>query len=417
MLIDFTLENHQAFLKKATISFVADRRTRKLRSNLLEAGSLSVVKSIGLYGANNTGKTCLLRAVEDMKMVLSNIQNIPFSPNIFSSSPVTSMGVTFANGRGENGIYHYEFSYNVQTREYVYEKFEEIAIYPSRNRASRVLFLRDKITNHFECADKEVETALKYASYLSPLLYGMNIESSPTLTKYRNECKTFADSLSIIASYNIPLNNTIAILKGSDEKKKKLIVEFVKNADVSLEDFRYDPKRTVGVTPETLINEEILKQIGLEDQFHLVSTYRGKNVPSLAFDSTGTKKIEAYASYIIDAIQNGKTLVVDELEASLNFALTRAMVALFNNLQNEKAQLFFSTQDVALLDCPFLMRKEQIWFATKENGNATLFSLKDSTAREGIRETENVYGRYTRGSFKGVPNPQLINSLMDMLKK
>jgi AAA15 family ATPase/GTPase len=396
---------------------VADRRTRKLRSNLLEAGSLSVVKSIGLYGANNTGKTCLLRAIEDMKMVLSNIQNIPFSPNIFSASPVTSMGVTFANGKGENGIYHYEFSYNVATREYIYEKFEEISVYPSRNRTARVLFSRDKTTSHFECADKEVEAALKYASYLSPLLYGMNIESSPTLTKYRNECKTFADSLSIIASYNIPLNNTIAILKGNDEKKKKLIVEFVKNADVSLEDFRYDPKRAVSMTVETPINEEILKQIGLEDQFHLVSTYRGKNVPSLAFDSTGTKKIEAYASYIIDAIQNGKTLVVDELEASLNFALTRAMVALFNNLQNEKAQLFFSTQDVALLDCPFLMRKEQIWFAAKEDGNATLFSLKDSTAREGIRETENVYGRYTRGSFKGVPNPQLINSLMDMLKK
>lgn len=417
MLIDFTLENHQAFLKKATISFVADKRTRKLRSNLLEAGSLSVVKSIGLYGSNNTGKTCLLRAVEDMKMVLSNIQNIPFSPNIFSNSPVTSMGVTFANGRGENGIFHYEFSYNVATREYVYEKFEEISVYTSRNRSSRILFLRDKISNHFECSDKEVETALKYASYLSPLLYGMNIESSPTLTKYRNECKTFADSLSIIASYNIPLNNTIAILKGNDEKKKKLIVEFVKNADVSLEDFRYDPKRALSMTPETPINEEILKSIGLEDQFHLVSTYRGKSVPSLAFDSTGTKKIEAYASYIIDAIQNGKTLIVDELEASLNFALTRAMVALFNNLQNEKAQLFFSTQDVALLDCPFLMRKEQIWFATKEEGSAALFSLADSTARDGIRKTENVYGRYTRGSFKGVPNPQLINSLMDMLKK
>jgi AAA15 family ATPase/GTPase len=384
MLIDFTVENHQAFLKKATISFLADKRTKKLRSNLLEAGPFSVVKSIGLYGSNNTGKTCLLRAVEDMKMVLSNVQNIPFSPNIFSNSPITSMGITFANGKGENGIYHYEFSYNVATHEYIYEKFEEVRVYASRNHSSRILFVRDKTNNRFECADKEAEVALKYATYLSPLLYGMNIESSKSLTKYRNECQTFADSLSIIASYNIPLNNTIAILKGNDDKKKKLIVEFVKNADVSLEDFRYDPKRAVALTAETPINEEILKQIGLEDQFHLVSTYRGKNVPSLAFDSTGTKKIEAYASYIIDAIQGGKTLVIDELEASLNFALTRAIVALFNNLQNESAQLFFSTQDVALLDCPFLMRKEQIWFANKENGNATLFSLADSTKERNL---------------------------------
>ena len=60
------------------------------------------------------------------------------------------------------------------------------------------------------------------------------------------------------------------------------------------------------------------------------------------------------------------------------------------------------------------MRKEQIWFSNKGKDSAELFSLADSTARDGVRETENVYGRYTKGAFKGIPNPQLINSLMDM---
>jgi uncharacterized protein len=414
MIIDFSVENHKAFLKKSTISFVADRRTKKLRSNLLDVGPISVVKSIGLYGSNNTGKTCLLQALEDMKMVLTNVQNVPFSPNIFSNSPITSMGVTFSNGNNE--IYHYEFSYNITTKEYVYEKLEQVMYYSSRNKTSKILFMRDKANKNAVCLDKDAEPALKYATYLSPLLYGMNIEGSSLMTKWRNECLTFARSLEIVAGYNIPLNQTIAVLKGNDEKKKKLIVEFVKNADISLEDFRYDPKRAIEPVG-TPVNEEILRQIGLEDQFHLVSTYKGKNVPSLAFDSTGTKKIEAYASYIIDAIQNGKILIIDELEGSLNFTLTRAIVALFNNIENEKAQLFFSTQDVALLDCPFLMRKEQIWFSNKGKDSAELFSLADSTARDGVRETENVYGRYTKGAFKGIPNPKLINSLMDMLKK
>ena len=39
------------------------------------------------------------------------------------------------------------------------------------------------------------------------------------------------------------------------------------------------------------------------DQIRLVSTYKGVQVPSMLFDSTGTKKIAALASYIIEGIE------------------------------------------------------------------------------------------------------------------
>ena len=37
----------------------------------------------------------------------------------------------------------------------------------------------------------------------------------------------------------------------------------------------------------------------LLDQLKLISVYKGHPVPSMVFDSTGTKKIAALASYII----------------------------------------------------------------------------------------------------------------------
>ena len=52
------------------------------------------------------------------------------------------------------------------------------------------------------------------------------------------------------------------------------------------------------------------------DQLKLISVYKGHPVPSMVFDSTGTKKIAALASYIIEALEKGRTLIVDELDSS-----------------------------------------------------------------------------------------------------
>ena len=88
-------------------------------------------------------------------------------------------------------------------------------------------------------------------------------------------------------------------------------------------------------------------------------------VPSIIFDSTGTKKIASIASYVIEALEKGRILVIDELDNSLHFRLTRAIVALFNNELNTNAQLICTVHDVSLLDCQNLFRKDQIWFTHK----------------------------------------------------
>jgi len=417
MIIDFGVSNHKAFGEKVELSFVADKRIRTLRCNTVETHNIALLKAIGLYGSNNTGKTCFLQAINNLKMALLGVQNIPFTPNFFTNDSVTKYSVTFLNLTSASGIFHYEFAYDVTSHEYIYEKLERLVCASSRNCARTTLFERDKEKKVYSCDDKNAEPAIAYATFLAPLLYGMNIESSEKLSAWRKECQDFANSLDIIAGYNIPIDKTISILKGSDEKKKKLIVEFVKNADLSLDSISYDEGYVPKDSSGTPINENILRNIGLNEQMRLFSTYRGVKVPSLAFDSTGTKKIEAYASYIVDAIQQGKTLIIDELEGSLHFTLTRSIVALFNNMGNTKAQLLFSTQDVALLDCPSLMRKEQIWFANRTKEKVEFYSLASFTAKNAnVRKTSNFYSKYSKGSFKAIPNPDLIRSLMEMLK-
>ena len=138
-------------------------------------------------------------------------------------------------------------------------------------------------------------------------------------------------------------------------------------------------------------------------------------VHSMLYDSTGTKKMSALASYVIDAIENGRILVIDELDNSLHFRLTRAIIAMFNNELNQNAQLIATVHDVSLLDCQTLFRKEQIWFTHKDHENAYLYSLSEfTTEKTGVRDSSDLIEKYKKGVFGALPEPDLFQSLLEV---
>ena len=201
-------------------------------------------------------------------------------------------------------------------------------------------------------------------------------------------------------------------------KLKDKVVEFIKNADLYLDNFEYADMKNIKIElkdGEEKPEEKVLDiPEGLMDQIRLVSTYKGVHVPSLLFDSTGTKKIAAMASYVIEALENGKILIVDELDSSIHFKLTRAIVAMFNNELNTNAQMIFTVHDVNLLDCKRMFRKEQIWFVHKDKEGVYVYSLADFTAEQGIRDTTDIIEKYKKGIIGALPEPELINSLLSI---
>ncbi len=123
----------------------------------------------------------------------------------------------------------------------------------------------------------------------------------------------------------------------------------------------------------------------------------------------------ALASYVIGALKEGRILVVDELDNSLHFRLTRAIISLFNNELNENAQLIATAHDISLLDCNSLFRKEQIWFTHKDKERAYLYSLSDFTASESkTRGTSDLVAKYRAGVFGALPEPDLFDTLLEV---
>lgn len=121
------------------------------------------------------------------------------------------------------------------------------------------------------------------------------------------------------------------------------------------------------------------------------------------------------ASYIIEGLEQGRILVVDELDSSIHFKLTRAIVTMFNNELNTSAQLVFTVHDINLMDCKKMFRKEQIWFVHKDEDGVYVYSLADFTAVDGVRgDTSDIMEKYRRGALGALPDPDLISSLLDI---
>lgn len=114
-------------------------------------------------------------------------------------------------------------------------------------------------------------------------------------------------------------------------------------------------------------------------------------------ESEGTIKYFSLAYPIIDALDNGKRVIIDELDSKLHPLLVRKIIMLFNSsTTNPKgAQLLFTTHDTYLLGAG-LLRRDQVWFTQKDGLGATsLYSLAEYKVRSNAAfDRDYINGRY-----------------------
>ncbi len=413
MIIEIRVKNCFAFEDEIAFSMKADMRNKKFETNVHKVNNFNVLKTVGIYGSNNAGKTCLIKCIRAIKSVLLNKKN-GLVPNIFTNNDICELGVTFlASGRK----FSYDFKYDTENKEFIYEAFSEIFKDQYNNEKEVCWLKKDTITEIYECTDKDVQDMIPVLSKNNLICYVVDTNKFKYINEMKQILVEFANQIDIINMNNIPMKHTIELMKNKNQLQEK-VVDFIKNADLYMDNFEIvdmddillevndgveKPEEKVFDIPEKLM-----------DQIRLVSTYKGVRVPSMIFDSTGTKKIAAIASYVIEALEQGRILVVDELDSSIHFKLTRAIVAMFNNELNTNAQMIFTVHDINLMDCKRMFRKEQIWFIHKDKDAMYVYSLADFTAQQGIRDTTDIMEKYRKGALGALPDPELINSLLSI---
>lgn len=412
MLVSLKVNNVLIYDIESEFSMRAIMRASRFQCNVIEAAGVNLVKSAVILGPNNSGKTNIVRIISALRAILLN-KTAALSPNLFSGDSVCTLSVYFTHGENE---YCFSFQYDASTAEYVSESFGKV-----RNGKMETLVYREVKSRYFKSSDRSLVTAMRMAGRGTLLIHALDTTQFPVLEEMKQVLTAFALSIDVIDMNNIPIGRTLDMMKGQEEMRD-LITDFVRKADLFLDDFRYAPEPVWNATQQSGTiegarpsEEALCNHARMTDLFHLESVYKGVHVPSLLYDSTGTKKLAALAGYVLTALKDGRILVVDEIDNSLHFRLTRAIFAMFNNELNKRAQLIATAHDISLLDCRRLFRKEQIWFASKDANHAYLYPLSDFTAREdGVRDTSDLEEMYRRGHFGALPEPELFDSLLEV---
>lgn len=121
-------------------------------------------------------------------------------------------------------------------------------------------------------------------------------------------------------------------------------------------------------------------------------------------ESRGTLVWFGLIGPVLHVLRQGSVLLADELDASLHPALVAALVRLFQSKRSnpKRAQLIFNSHDVALMgtseDQP--LGRDQIWFTEKDDGGGThLYPLTDLDPRK----EEAIARRYLAGRYGATP--------------
>ncbi|MEU7727195.1 ATP-binding protein [Streptomyces sp. NPDC040724] len=122
-------------------------------------------------------------------------------------------------------------------------------------------------------------------------------------------------------------------------------------------------------------------------------------------ESLGTHSWFAFLGPMLSVLDAGTVLLVDELDSSLHPTLAAEVVRLFQDPKSNPrgAQLLFTTHDATLLGSAVLDRplaREQVWITSKKtSGETELYPLEAT----GPGEDEDLERGYLRGRYGGSP--------------
>ena len=396
MIVNFTVKNYRSFKQERTFSMEASS-IKENKESVINKGKYNLLPLAVFYGANSGGKSNFIQAISTMRSMVRRSVRLnegdalpydPFALDENSDSLPTLFEIQFIQGEV---LYRYGYEYDKTDiiSEWLYEKrFGE---------KEYELFMRSRENRLF----------------LS-LVAQLKGEKSNSIMGWFGECNVLSgiDSEGYEA---FTLRMFLEHLNGADQAQeffKTLQLGFtrfsVKKVDIPKEALDSAPKSIRSQLERDLATGNVVEPITTHNVYDENGLVIGeRNFHKNQMESEGTKKVIEISGPIFDTLNEGKTLIVDELDAKLHPLLTRNIVLLFMDPEKNRhgAQLIFATHDTNLLDLD-IIRRDQIWFAEKDKVESTdIYSLVEFKDEDGkkVRNDRDIKRDYIRGRYGAIP--------------
>jgi AAA15 family ATPase/GTPase len=412
MLVEFRVKNFRSLRDEQVLSLVASKDKELKDSNTMATGlkaAPSLLRSAVVYGANASGKSNLVKALQYMRSVVVESAAViqpgqvysvqPFRLDAESAHEPTEFEVTFILGKVR---YQYGFSMNSQRI-----VSEHLLVYKAFKPQSWFVRHFDAGTNadiyEFGTGLKGPKAVWEGATRPNALFLSMAVQLNSDAL--RPVFDWFANSL-VIFNEHFQLNPQFSIQLLKQDAGRKQICDFLTAADISIADVEVSTRPTLAHSIKIDLltgkrEEAAVKNVEEVVKFHH-ATAAGKAVFDLSDESSGTRNLLFLAGPIMDILRKGLTLVVDELDTSLHPLLMRDLIRRFHQpeINTGGAQLIFTTHDTSLLDAYGLFRRDQVWFVEKKADQSTeLYGLTDFSPRK----NEALERGYLQGRYGAVP--------------
>lgn len=348
-----------------------------------------------IYGPNGGGKSNVLKALS----ALASIVQAPISvldrkggsqPNLYKRTPFTFDELS------KKDATCFEVFFRVNDSEYRYaisvgeSRIESESLYRKAIGGRKVFLIFDRSESGTEYG----AGLKKFFSNLSlnpemPLLSFLAITTD--LEPIREAAGWFKGLISI--SYNLEESENFFYVN-SDDSTKKILISLLNAMDIAITDYTFEESDKKRIILKRTINGKVYEM-------------------PLANESEGTKKLISFLPQVISALNEGRIILIDELDSKLHPKLIKNIIMLFKNPQINKkhAQLIFTSHDLATMRND-VFRRDEIWFAEKnQQGASMLYSLYDirNEKNQHISSTAEFSAQYLEGRYSADPYLEKIN--------
>ncbi len=430
MLIRFNVENFLSFDEKTEFSLIANKE-RRLPSHIVKGDGINILKSSVIYGANASGKSNLVKAIDfSRKVITKGIEKLNPVNCHFRLKKDNLNKPSIFNYEIKSGDKYYSYGFAAQLNEL---KIIEEWLYEIGNNKEKKIF--ERVINDLGKHEIEIGIQLSPKAKKRFDVYKEDFQNSDSLLflseMNRKSIDDFPEVVGFIDVYNW-FDKKLTVLKpdskfaglnfiGDDNEMSKTFNSFlnvfqtginnVTSEEIDLDSFDIPKKIKEDLTKniekaKAIIfeingityslkknesNEYKIKKIGLE---HL--TDEGNSIVfDIEDESDGTQRLFDFIPAIHELSKTDSIFIIDELDRSLHSKLTFGIFELFLKLtENNESQLIATSHESLLLDLE-LLRRDEIWFVEKEKNQSRLYSLDEFKVRnDKIVSKDYLLGRY-----------------------
>lgn len=417
MIAEFTVENFYSIRSTQKISFEPSSDSFMLDEYTYEVKDGVRLLKVGIiYGANASGKSNVLEAIDFFKMLVLRVPKgrndttrvVPFLLDETSKTKTTKMSMSFYVNQLK-----YILSFELDKKR-IYS--ETLTVYESIRPTKLYSRSYDPYT---DSSVIEFGTNLKMAKKNQDTIAGNTINNCSVLaafgncnvgkTKLNDVYDYFAKQVKDVLAPGMLLSGYVKrhLDKDKDGNLKKFILNFLKASDFNIEDVTlHEEEELITSELEQLIQKapiaddvksEMLKK-GKITNTELTFTHRTENglyELSEEYESNGTMRFLGMAIILNFLLKNNQFVPIDEVETSIHYELLSYFIKVFLANSNQTSQMLLTTHDINLLNEEFI-RRDTIWFTDKdEQGETNVVRL----SALGLHKNLSPYNAYKQGKL------------------